>query len=198
MTSTVDIANSALRKIGAGIITSFSQVTPSANFINDRYDECRLELLRGHNWNFAKKRALLGRLSDEPAFEFNYFYQPPDDWVRTVRVHDNDTGKGHIAYQEEGNRIAANSEDVYLLYIADVIDPNLMTPDFREALAFRIAMDGAVSLAASNALFDRMAGSFDNAILKASSTNAFGDRAQPLPRGSWVTSRSRSQSSWPE
>lgn len=198
MPSEIDIANSALRKIGAETITSLDQGSPSANFMDDRFDEARNELLRMHPWNFATKRAELAREETAPAFEFTYFYTLPADWMRTLYAFDNDAGVGHFDYAEENGKIAANSEQVFLLYVYRCEDPNLMTADFREALAWRLAMDAATGLANSAGLFDRMAEGFERTLAAAKSTDAQSHRARPLPRGSWVTSRSRSQASWPE
>jgi hypothetical protein len=197
MASEVGIGNSALIKIGKATIVSFDEGSPGANFINNRYTDCRDELLRMHPWNFAMARAALARLAEVPAFEYSYFYQLPTDWMRTIGAFDNDTGKGHLDYQEEDGMLATNAESVYLKYVYKVTDPNAMTPDFREALAYRLAIDGAISLASSNTMHDRMKLRFDDALITAKSTDALANRATPLPRGSWVTRRSRAQSSWP-
>ena len=198
MASEIEIANSALRKVGADTITSFDQGSPSANFMDDRFDETRNELLRLHYWNFATKRAQLARESTAPAFEYTYFYTRPSDWVRTVRAFDNDAGTGHFDYREENGKIACNSEQVFLAYIYLCEDPNAMTADFREALAWRLALDVAPSLANSAGMFDRMQMGFEAALMAAKSADALANRSRGLPRGSWVTSRSRSQASWPE
>lgn len=197
MASEVGIANSALRKVGAKVIVSFTDGTPSANFISDRYATARDELLRLHPWNFATKRAELARSSDVPAFEFSYFYTLPTDWIRTLNAFDSDAGTGSLNFKEESGTIAANSEDVFLHYVYKVTDPNVMTSDFREALSCLLAMDAATSLASSNALYDRMEKAFETRLMTAKSTDAMANRGGPFPKGTWVTRRSRSQSGWP-
>lgn len=198
MASEVGIANSALRKIGAKVITSFDDGSPSANFISDRYEDARDELLRMHPWNFAVKRDALARLTDAPEFEFTYYYALPDDWLRTLGVFDNDAGTGVTPYQEETNKIAANTEQIYLRYVARIKDPNEMPPDFRETLACLLAMDAAINLANSGAFYDRMKDAFDQRLMTAKSTDALANRGGRLARGSWVTRRARSQVDWPE
>src|SRR3990172_10813312 len=124
MASEIEIANSALRKIGADTITSFDQGTPSANFMDDRFDGARDELLRLHPWNFATKREELAREATAPEFEFNYFYTLPSDWIRSNGVFDSDAGIRGVLYSEEDNKIACNAEQVFLKYVYQCTDPN--------------------------------------------------------------------------
>ena len=44
----------------------------------------REELLRGHDWNFARGRQKLARLTAAPTYEFDHAYQLPTDWLATL------------------------------------------------------------------------------------------------------------------
>lgn len=189
MASEVGIANAALRLIGENTITSFTDGSPEANFIADRYEEVRDSLLRSHNWNFAVKRRKLAQLSASPAFGWDYQYQLPSDWLRTVSVHDNDAGVGALNYREENGKLLTNAPEVYLRYVARVTDPNLMPPDFREALAYRLAVEGAITLVQSTTVWDRMERRATEMIKRARSSDALGDHPEPLQQGSWITRR---------
>lgn len=190
MPSAVDIANRALRKLGATRITSFTDGSPNANTASEFYDEARDDILRGHPWNFASARVKLARASTTPAVGFDYAFQLPTGWLRTVRVFDNDDGIGPPPpYREEGDAILASVEDLWLLYVESVEDPNRMTADFREALACRLAAEMAIPLANSNTLSDLMQDRYERALRIAKSSDAIGDHPRPRPSGSWVRRR---------
>jgi hypothetical protein len=190
--SEVDISNSCFRKIGVRQkIGSFDEGTPAANFAADRYEELRDELLRAHSWNFAMKRAALAQVATDPVFEYDRAYQLPSDWLRTVRVFDNDAGAGYIDYREEDGKILASREALWLLYVYEVTGPNAMTPDFREALAYKMAIEAAVDLVGSRNLSETMEVRFEKSFVKAMGTDAQSDGPRRLPRGTWVTRRFR-------
>jgi len=194
MPSKVDIANVALRKLGGEAIASFTDGTPNANKVANLYDAKRQDLLRNHAWNFATKRAKLAQLASTPASGFDHDYQPPADWLRTVRVYDNDTGTGTVAYKEEDGVIRSSADELWITYVYDVDDPNRMTADFRELLATALAADLAVAIANSNSLADRLEVQLPSKERRARKNDAHGDAPDRLPVGSWVSRRYRSGS----
>ena len=196
--SEVAIANSCFRKIGVKQkIGAFDEGTAAANFANDRYEELRDDLLRSHPWNFAIKRAKLAKLSTGPVTpsDWNYF-QLPTGWLRTVNIYDNDAAVGGWLehYHEDDKRISAGREELWITYVFGVTDPNAMTPDFREALAYSMAIEGAIDLVGSRSLSETMEARFDRKVNQAKSTDSMTDGPRFLPRGSWVGERFRSNS----
>lgn len=193
MPSKVDVANRALRMVGATRITSFTQGTPSANAVNDIYDEVLKELLASAKWKFAKKRRNLARSSTIPTYEFDYAYALPSDWLRTIDVHDNDAGNGTFEYREgqvgSQNVLETNAEQVYLTYVYFEEDPNLMTTTFRTALSTALGRDLAVPLSESGTLQTRLEGRADRTLLKAMSVDATGSVPKSRPMGSWGQAR---------
>jgi len=193
MASEVGIVNSAGTKIGAkNLISSFDEGTPLANLADNRYAEIRDELLRSHPWNFAVKRAKLARLAETPTFEFDYAYSMPTGWIRTIWIANNDQGDGYIEYREEDNKILSDEEEIYMKYITQVTDPNIMTPDFRELIAMKLAIEGAISIVNSNTLSELWQVRYDRAWRKATSIDSLSDRPDRRPHGSWVVYRFRS------
>jgi hypothetical protein len=193
MADQVGIANSALRKIGAGRINAFDDGDKNANAVSELYDALRLELLRTHNWNFAVRWMKLPRLTATPAAGFQYFYALPADWVRTIQVSDSDAGDGDVDYREESDgtalRIACSAAEVWARCVLDVSDPNQMTPDFREALACALARDLAIPIAQSNTLREEMKDAAERAVRRAKSADAISDRPDPRPSGTWAAIR---------
>lgn len=140
-------------------------------------------------WNFAITRVKLAQLATDPVSGFDKQYQLPTDWIRTVQVFDNDGDLGRVEYRLEGSALLSNATDIYLRYVNRVTDPNAMTPDFREVLAWRLAMDLAISIANSGTLHDRMVVQYRSHLRHAKSTDAIEDFPLDVPDGSWLDGR---------
>ena len=193
MPSETDVANAALRLIGASRITSFTDGSKNANAVQDVYSGLRDDLLRSHLWNFATKRQKLARSSTAPGFGFSYAYALPNDWLRTSGVFDNEAGCGTFLYAEEqvGDQrcIVCSAEDVYLAYVAKAADPNIMPADFVRALEFALARDLAVPVAQSASLGQAMDAQARQKLAWARSADAAGSFPTQRPRGAWATAR---------
>ena len=192
--SETSICNSALAKLGEGDdgrISSLTDGSKNANFCAEQYAKLRDDLLRTHHWNFSVTRVELAQSSITPAFEYDYQYALPSDWIRTISVSANDAGTGHIPYKQEGQFILASTEQIFLRYVAQITDAAIMTADFREALATKIAHEGAIPIAQSNTLKQDMKDDLKRILRRARSTDAIEDFPEARPQGSWVTVRSR-------
>jgi hypothetical protein len=192
MAGKVGIANVGLQAIGGSTITSFNQGTKNANVVNDIYEELRRNLL-SYAWNFATNRVELARSTTVPAYQFEYAYVLPSDWIYTVSVHENDLGAGTTFYKSEqvGGQTAllSDSENLYLRYVKDEDDPNLMPADFRFALSMALARDMSIPIANSVVMYDKFEGVARKALIKAKATDAQGSFPESRPRGSWADSR---------
>lgn len=193
MPGETDVVNVGLRLVGASPITSLGDGTPSANVADDIYTELRNDLLRSHPWNFATKRIKLAQSTTTPVFEFDYAYPVPNDWIRTVSVHDNDAGYGTLLYREEyvGTQrcIIASTNQMWIRYIFEVTDPNLMSADFRRALELSLGRDFAIPLASSNSLQLQLEKQAGQKLSQARSSDAMGSFPELRPRGSWANQR---------
>lgn len=193
MADVVGICNSALAKIGAARIVALTEGSKNANVCAEQYDKLRDDLLRGHTWNFAIRRAKLARLAEAPAFGFARAYQLPADWLRTVAVQDDpDEASGArqpLRYRIEGRRLLSDAGAVYLRYVARVTDPNAMPPDFREALAALLGRELAVPLAQSVNLQQVLDEQFRRRLRRARSVDAVEDFPDDRPPGRWVAVR---------
>lgn len=193
MPGETDLANVSLRLIGQTTITNRTDGSDTANTIDDLFDEIRDDLLRSHPWNFATKRQKLAQSSTTPAFEFDFAYPLPADWIRTISVHSNDAGHGTLLYRMEyigtQRAIVASADEIFLRYVYQVTDPNLMAPDFRRAFEVALARDLAVPIASSNTLQEQLSAQFIRKIAQARSSDAIGAFPELRPRGSWANAR---------
>lgn len=193
MVAETDLVNAALRLVGGNSITSLSDGSNGANVASDIYEELRDDLLRSHPWNFATKRVKLAQSSVTPVSEFDYAYPVPSDWLRTVSVHDNDANTGTVYHKielhENAISVMCSSNEVWLRYVARVVDPNVMASDFRRTLVLSLARDMAIPIASSNSLYTNLANRAERKLAQARSTDGMGGFPERRPRGSWVESR---------
>jgi len=194
MPSKTEIANGALRLVGAGRVTNVdTDGTPKAQTVLDLYEDVRKELLRSHNWNFATKREKLAQSSTTPEFEFDYAYPIPSDWIRTKSVTDNDAGYSTILYRMEfvGSQrcIVCSADQVYLRYIFNAEDPNKYSADFVRAFELLLGRDLALPITASRTLRADLDAEYKRVISQAKSTDSQGQFPELRPRGSWANSR---------
>jgi len=189
--SEVSICNAALQLIkNTKSITALTQGTKEANACEVVFDELRDTQLECHNWNFATKRVQLARLADAPAFEWDYQYQLPADYLRVVRLSQNSDGRDHVVYRIENGKVLTDASEIYLRYVARVEDPNLMPATIRTALSKFLASRLAVALAQSAALSKEMYTQYNSEDLPtAKSADSIQDYPENLPESAWITAR---------
>lgn len=155
MASKVDICNFALQNLGANSITSIDEGTTEANECKLRYNSSRRALLQMHQWNFAIKRVALARDTATPAFNYNYQFTMPADYLYMIMtsleeqfqspapqivnsflyVHDVPYYGGIDKYRIEGNKLLSYEEEVKIVYVADEQNTGLYSSTFVELLA---------------------------------------------------------------
>lgn len=194
MATVIQIVNSALIKLGSKQITALTDSSDAALTMNALYEPIRDDLLAAHVWNFATKRAKLARLTETPAYGWDYAYQLPADYLRVVEVHDNDAGAGGAAYKIEtldtvGPVVMANVSDVWCRYIARITDPNVFSSNFREALSWALAANAAGRLLNSNTAMEQTTAMARRALMRARSVDAIENSPPELPAGSWASAR---------
>lgn len=212
MPTETELVNSALRK-GGGVkrIMALTDAVGTAGIASDILAQERDDLLRAGVWNFAVTRVKLGQLATLPAFGWAFAYGLPSDCERVVSVHDNSAGTGAVPYKLESilqpdnsyiNAVVSDANTIYLRYCRQITDPNLMTVSFRQVLILRMAKIFAISIAKSNPLFQALDAEEQKAFRKAMSVDGIEDMSDPLPEGSWASSRrawgwQRDGSIWP-
>lgn len=142
--SEVDICNRALIHVHAPTITSLSQGTEEANQCQILYPLVRDEVLRAHFWNFAIKQATLSKLADTPAFDFNYKYALPSDYVRIYRL-DN---QGY-RYKIKGGELHTDKDGVKIEYVAKITDTTKFDAMFSTAVSLKLGSELSYSIAGS-------------------------------------------------
>lgn len=182
--SAVDIANSALILVGADRISSLSDAVKPARLINEMFDDQRDKLLTHHPWNFAIKRQALARSSTNPVFDYSYAYVLPSDCLRVI-----DTNLGDDSWKREGDTIVANFSDVKIRYIAKITDISKWSWSFREALAYKLAVQLAYSLVQSTSLANSLKQDYLAIVRDAKSQDAQESGVMVIEADDWLNSR---------
>jgi hypothetical protein len=120
----------ALARFSGNRINSFddnSDTKPEVIYCRLYFDKTARALMTDHYWPFAKERAQLTRDTTDPAFQYNYAYYLPVDFLRVINVYgasDHPTGKTYYTYEfeisrtKESRQVILSSETTcYLKYI---------------------------------------------------------------------------------
>ncbi len=151
MASIVEICNSALNQLGASTILALTENSKNGRICNSRYDTVKDAVLRSHPWNCATKRQILAQDIDTPAWGFVNQYTLPSDCLRVLAIQNYDSD-----YKIEGRKILSNDEEINLIYISSISDPNLMDVLLREVIGSALAADIAYAVTANAAISRKM------------------------------------------
>lgn len=198
MASVIQIANRALTKLGAARIISLNDDIKAARSILSCYEDLRDDELRRNRWSFALKRTTLAALSTAPAFGYEYQYQLPADCLRVDMVDDrfpdvvmdNYVNAEYVDWVLENGLILTDiAAPLSLRYLAQITDPTLFDPNFREALSCRIAAEICEDLTQSMPKREMAWKEYDRAIRAAIKGNAIERLPMQPPDNSWIISR---------
>lgn len=187
--SVVSICNLALQKLGAARITALSDDSRNARAVGFAYEHIRDRELRAYVWSFAKKRVVLAPLVDAPAFDFNYAFALPSDYLRAIPP-----AQTNIDWRfetQDGVRVLLTNDGdaVNFLYIARVEDPTLYDPLFVDALAAKLAWHLCEEITQSNEKKKDAQAEYRAAIAEARRTNALENAPDEGPVDTWLVAR---------
>jgi len=132
-TTTVDICNMALSKIGELPIINVNDDEKTARLCNLFYQSICDYVLRENNWNCAIAREELGQLSSTPAYGYDYEYQLPIDCLKVLEMYPD------AEYKIEGRKLLTDQESVHIKYIKRLSTPANMDFHLVQAIATRLA-----------------------------------------------------------
>lgn len=182
--SFVAIANSALTKLGAQLITSLDEDTKEARLCAARIYEIRDLILRMHPWNFATKRVVLSPQSTTPEFEYSYQFTLPTDCLRILRVRPETED-----YRSENGLILANVNTLELVYIYRVTNPVLIEPLCAEVISCYLAYDISYALIQTGSIQEQLYSLYEQKLRQAKSVDAKENPAQELEANLFLESR---------
>jgi len=126
----INVANSALLKMGAKPLASLTATTAEARIINGNYELIVQDALTKHAWGWAKKRELLVKQGETP--EGKYLYAMPSDILNLRYVTYKDRVVD-VVEMDEGKIILPVDAEIYAHYTWRV--PEALWPaDFAKAI----------------------------------------------------------------
>lgn len=189
MASSTDIANRALQKLGASIITSLTEASVNARACNLVYDKVRRSELRRHTWNFSVKRENLAASNVPPLFGPKFYYPLPTDFLRLL-APDPQMNREELDWTIEGRNIVTSQEaPLQIRYVSDVTDVNTFDDLFRESMASRMALEMCEQLTQSNEKKQYAKVDYTDAINEATKVNAIEKPSVLPPDDTWITVR---------
>lgn len=189
-TSSVQICNSALIKVGASRISSLSDDSKEAKICNEQYDKLRKKLLLSHPWNFAIRRVSLSQTGNTPSYEYTYEYAIPSDVLRILETNLLEGTDWVIENNSSNDRVLLTDADsIKVRYIKNVTDTTVFTPTFEEALAFLLAADLAYSLENSRSLARDMYRAYKEEVREARSFDAQEGAREEIEANPWLDVR---------
>ena len=155
MTSPVDFCNQAINRLGGVPLISFEDNTAEADLCARLYDPAKRSMLRSYAWNCAIKRAKLAKRAEDPPNEWNHSFALPEDCLRVLAVYIGDDKATRqksytdAAYTVEGQSVYTWEENVYLKYVANILEEE-MDAHLEEALVAKMAHVLAYPVTGSN------------------------------------------------
>lgn len=114
MTTPVAICSNALLMLGDNPIADFEEDSDAARLASNLWPTARDYVLRRHPWNCATKRVALSPDTTAPAFDFNYQFTLPGDFLRVLSI--GQEGE-RPRYKVEGRKILMDENACLLRYI---------------------------------------------------------------------------------
>lgn len=183
--SQVDVANSALQRLGAAQITSLSDSSAEARAVSVAYDGNRRDELRAFPWNFTIARVQLAPDATAPAFDYKYAFTMPADCLRVLRPADT-----FCDWQIEGRKILTNNYNpLNLRYIRDVTDEGQWDSSFYNIFAITLAIDMCEKLTQSTSKKQLLLAEYKEAIADAKLSDAIESGPDDPVDDSWWSVR---------
>ena len=189
MTSEVSICNRALRVLGVAPIMALGEDSKAGSWAQETYADLRDALLAEYPWNFAIWRAVLAASNVAPAWGHQFLYPLPADCLRVLAVEGEPEARIE-PYRIEGRAIATDAPaPLRIRYIARVTDPAQFGPLFVDALAARLAAEGAFHFTGSTSREEQLRQAYRELAANARRYDAQEGTAEALVANDWLEAR---------
>ena len=180
---TIEICNQAIGWLGGNRITSLDDGTTEAKLCKDNFTFIRDAVLEAMDWSFAKKQTRLTPLATAPDFRFDQQFLLPSDVLRIITAGAVEDFSDWLEWERQADVVAADTDVLYLLYVARITDTTRFPPSFTQALAQRIAADLAVPLTENAGLSQRYWQLYERKLAEAASNDGMQGRQQKIKSG---------------
>jgi hypothetical protein len=186
--SEVDLCNSALIHLGAGLITSLTDNSDEARACNQFFDGARDAVLTQSHWNFATTQAELSKLSGTPLYKYGFKYLLPVD-PYCLKVLNIENPEEDTLWMVKGREIHTDRDGLKIDYIYRNTDVSQWTPLFVIALEYFLAHRMAYAITGSRAVAADMKELYDDALSDAEDVNAQEGNADEVDSNDFIDVR---------
>jgi hypothetical protein len=191
--SDVSICSNALLMLGAQPISSFTENNDRARLASNLFESVRNDVLRSHPWNCCIKRAALASDTEAPAFDWDFQFTLPSDYLRTLAVGE---AGSEIEFKIESGKLLCDDNPAYLRYVAR--NENAATWDdmLVQAMTLAMAAKMAYSITQSSAMRDSMAAEYERHMKRARAVDGQDDTPDTLGDSPLLNSRFGGSFGW--
>lgn len=196
MTDKLSVYNGALSILGERKLASLTENVPSRRKLDDVWDnDMRERVLQHGQWNFAGRSVMLeASPSVTPSFGFQFAFDKPTDFVRTMQVaHDEYFNLPITRYSDEASWIFTDDEEIYFQYVSKDsqwgFDFALWPENFTEYVEHYLAYKVAPRLIGLDINKKELGRDMKRMLMEAKATDAMEGPAQFAPKGGWARSR---------
>jgi hypothetical protein len=196
MTDRLSLYNGSLNIIGERKLANLTENRESRRKLDDIWDNDLLDrVLQMGQWNFAARSAELQfSPSVTPSFGYQFAFDKPTDFIRTMRVcHDEYFKQPLTQYSDEAKWIFADLETIYLQYVSNDTsygsDFSLWPQNFTEMVEHYMAYKVAPRLTGIDMDSNALLGKWKMMLREAKAVDAMEQPATFPPKGAWASSR---------
>lgn len=191
--SEVSICSNALLLLGAKTISDFNENSDRARLASNLYESVRDEVLRSHTWNCAIKRVALAPDTAAPAFDWEYQFTLPGDFVRVLSVGE---AGSEDPFKIESGKILCDANPVYLRYVWRNTNPATWDEMLTRAMELAMAAAMAYGITQSTSLRESMQKEMELHMRRARAVDGQDDTPETLGDSPLLDSRFGGSSWW--
>ena len=161
-----DICNLAMYHLGQQPINSITSPTSKQEKVLALvYDQSRRVLLEMFDWNFAVKRVLLNKLSEEPAFGYEAQFALPEDYISLLTVGETEydwdknytiEGNNLLSRTLNGSLYSTENNGLPVRIIENITNVAAMSATFKQALSLLVAMNSCYALTSNTSRLQQL------------------------------------------
>lgn len=193
MATKLSIYNEALRAIGDLRLASLTEDVEARYVLDDAWEDCVEFVFTEGLWNFATKtEKITADPGGTPIPGFSFRFDKPVYWLRTITVSHNSLFTEEAVFRDEGNKIYANFDELYIRYISSEYsaEENIINwpPAFAKVISACLAKECAERLSGASSKADALAAEYKDVLASAKNKDALDQSKIIFKPGAWVRS----------
>ena len=196
MADKLEVFNAALDDLGHAPLSSLTENIEAQRILTRRWDRVVADCISEASWNFAVRGIMMDYDPDyDPSFGYQYVFEKPDDWVRTLGVSgDENHVYPLLQYYDDATNWSADISPIYVRYVSNGASYGLnlaaWPAPFTRYVELELAVRGCMRITQNDNLKASLEKERDEAKKKAKFLDAM-DEAQPRfpPPSGWTQAR---------